>query len=86
MFSLKINKEVIEKYIEGISIDEGDQLKIKSVGLDGVTVEKEEVVTIKSIEHYNADLFILTFKEQIGRYAFSLNQILCFKSDFKDNI
>ncbi|HCL4480368.1 TPA: hypothetical protein N2D99_002456 [Clostridium botulinum] len=76
MFELKIDKELIEKCIDGISINEGDKLKIQCLNSSERTVEKEEVLTIKSIEHYNADLFILTFEENMGNYTFSLNQLI----------
>jgi hypothetical protein len=80
MFQLKIDKELIEKCIEGISINEGDRLAVQYLNADGRTVEKEKMLTIKSIEHYNADLFTLTFEEQMGEYVYSLNQLIRFKA------
>ncbi|QUH22207.1 hypothetical protein [Alkaliphilus sp. B6464] len=79
MFSLKINKDLVEKCIEGITIEEGDVLILEYVGWDGRTVVEKEKLTIKSIEHYNADLFIVTFVEANGDYALSLNQLIRFK-------
>lgn len=79
MFSLKISEDVIPKCIEGLILDAGDRLKVQYMTADGRSIEKEEILTIETIKHYNGDLFLLTFKEQKGSYSFNLNQLIHFK-------
>lgn len=81
MFSLKVDKDLIERCVEGITLDTGDKLTIKYLGLDGRTIEKEDVRTIKTIIHYNGPLFSVTFEEEIGEFVYSLNQLIHFKID-----
>lgn len=79
MFKLKIDKDLIYKCIDGITFDKGDKLRLVYYGVDGRTVEKVEVVTIKSIEHYSGERFSLTFDEQDGRFSLTLNQLIYSK-------
>jgi hypothetical protein len=74
-----MNMDLVNLYAEGIKIDSGDTLKIEYMSADGKSIEKEELAIIETIEHYNGDLFLLTFKDKQGSFSFSLNQLVHFK-------
>ncbi|MGU8835424.1 hypothetical protein ACSW8S_15315 (plasmid) [Clostridium perfringens] len=79
MFKLKIPKDLVDVYYDGISLDVGNKLMIKYTSGDGKTIESEDILTLKTITHYNEDLFCVTFNEISGSFVYSINQLVRFK-------
>ena len=67
------------------TITVGTKILMKFMENDN-TVEKEEVVTIASIKHYNKNLYDVTFKEphMKGCYSFSIKQLIEMKKAYDE--
>ncbi len=64
-----------------------DGTKILLRYLNGSIAVKEEVATITSIQHYNKDLYSVTFKETHlkGTYCFSMEQLIQMKMAYDES-
>lgn len=45
-------------------------------------VDHKEIKTIKTLEHYNKNMYLVTFEEHNGSYAFSLDSLQRMRNDY----
>jgi hypothetical protein len=55
-------------------VDVSDRLKIDYLNNDN-TIHHSEIRTIKTIKHHNEDLYLVTFRECQGEYAFTMDAL-----------
>lgn len=51
-----------------------------------MTICFEEELTVKSIERYNKDLYLVTFEDKVGQYGFNAESLKNMRSVYLDRV